>query len=299
MSFGFQHYDSLTFTSWQIMFLVVGLLTTAIGILVVFFLPDNPMSSRLSHAEKVLAIERLRSNQTGIENVHFKRRQALECFRDPQAWLLSAVVIASNVPNGAVSSYQATIIKNFGYSSKTTALLYVPSGGVALVSIVGAVLLAGRWDQRGVPAIVPLVPGVLGGCLMAFLPPGNKAGKLAGIWMINAVGATLPLTYAWVAANFAGHTKKVTMNAMLLMSFCLANIIGPLTFRNEDAPDYYPAKVVIVAATSIAIGFIVALRFYYIWENKRRDRRGRESHEKDVAFLDLTDRENVEFRYRL
>ncbi|GME46979.1 allantoin permease [Neofusicoccum parvum] len=299
MSFGFQHYESLTFTSWQIMFLVVGLLTTAIGILVVFFLPDNPMSSRLSHAEKVLAIERLRSNQTGIENVHFKRRQALECFRDPQAWLLSAVVIASNVPNGAVSSYQATIIKNFGYSSKTTALLYVPSGGVALVSIVGAVLLAGRWDQRGVPAIVPLVPGVLGGCLMAFLPPGNKAGKLAGIWMINAVGATLPLTYAWVAANFAGHTKKVTMNAMLLMSFCLANIIGPLTFRNEDAPDYYPAKVVIVAATSIAIGFIVALRFYYIWENKRRDRRGRESHEKDVAFLDLTDRENVEFRYRL
>jgi MFS family permease len=32
ISFGFQHYDSPTFTSWQIMFLVVGLITIAVGI---------------------------------------------------------------------------------------------------------------------------------------------------------------------------------------------------------------------------------------------------------------------------
>jgi MFS family permease len=32
ISFGFQHYHSPTFTSWQIMFLVVGLITIAVGI---------------------------------------------------------------------------------------------------------------------------------------------------------------------------------------------------------------------------------------------------------------------------
>jgi MFS family permease len=32
ISFGFQHYYSPTFTSWQIMFLVVGLITVAVGI---------------------------------------------------------------------------------------------------------------------------------------------------------------------------------------------------------------------------------------------------------------------------
>jgi MFS family permease len=65
ISFGFQHYYSPTFTSWQIMFLVVGLVTVATGIAVVMVLPDNPMSSRLTPAEKVWAIERLRENQTG------------------------------------------------------------------------------------------------------------------------------------------------------------------------------------------------------------------------------------------
>lgn len=32
ISFGFQHYDSDTFTSWQTMFLVVGLITVMVGI---------------------------------------------------------------------------------------------------------------------------------------------------------------------------------------------------------------------------------------------------------------------------
>ena len=70
LSFGFQHYSSNTFTSWQIMFLIVGVVTIAIGITVVFVLPDNPMKSRLTHEEKVWAVERLRENQTGIENKH-------------------------------------------------------------------------------------------------------------------------------------------------------------------------------------------------------------------------------------
>jgi hypothetical protein len=65
--------------------------------------------------------------------------------------------------------------------------------------------------------------------------------------MTNAIGASLPLIYFWVAANYSGHTKKVTTNATLLMSFCLGNIIGPLTFRGATAPVYIPAKIAIMA----------------------------------------------------
>lgn len=110
-SFGFQHYTSKVFTSWQILFLIMGLITIIVGICVVFFLPDNPMSSRLTHDEKIWAIERLRGNQTGIENKHFKTKQAWECLKDPHTWLLSLITISMSVPNGAISSYQATIIK--------------------------------------------------------------------------------------------------------------------------------------------------------------------------------------------
>jgi MFS family permease len=258
------------------------------------------MSSRLNDTQKFWAVERLRENQTGIENKHFKAYQVLECLRDPQTWMLALITISSNVPNGAVSSFQATIIKGFGYNSKTTALLQIPSGGVSIVSILTATYLAGRYDQRGLNVITLLIPGIIGGCLMAFLPANNKAGKLIGNYLTNCIGASLPLLYSWVGANFAGHTKKVTMNAILLISFCIGNIIGPLTFRKEDAPDYIPAKIAIIVTCAFA-GFVAAvLRMYYRWENRRRERfMETREHKQNVEFLDLTDRENKEFIYRL
>ncbi|OAL03728.1 MFS general substrate transporter [Phaeosphaeriaceae sp. SRC1lsM3a] len=298
ISFGFQHYYSPTFTSWQIMFLVVGLITVAVGITVIFLLPDNPMSSRLSPAQKVWAIERLRSNMTGIENKQLKPHQVIECLLDPQTWLISLITISSNVPNGAVSSYQATLIRGFGFNSKTTALLQLPSGAVSCISIVTATYLAGRFDQRGLNIITLLIPGAIGGALMAFLPESNKTGKLIGNYLTNCIGASLPLLYSWVAANIAGHTKKVTMNAILLMSFCLGNIIGPLTFRQADAPDFVPAKITIIVTCGVAVVLTLMLRAYYVWENKRREQMdvGRVANQE---FLDLTDKENKEFRYKL
>lgn len=213
ISFGFQHYHGTAFNSWQIMFLVCGLLTIVVGITVILILPDNPMSAKfLSRQEKVWAIERIRANQTGIENKHFKWQQSVECFMDPQTWFLSLITICSSVPNGAISSYQATIIKGFGYTSEESALLQIPSGVVSVVSILAATNVAGRYNQRGLNIICLLIPGVIGGALMAFLPAGNKAGKLIGNYMTNCIGADLPLLYSWVGANYAGHTKKVRIS---------------------------------------------------------------------------------------
>jgi hypothetical protein len=87
------------------------------------------------------------------------------------------------------------------------------------------------------------------------------------------------------------------MNAILLMSFCLGNILGPLTFRDEDAPEFIPAKITIVAVDSTVLVAIAILLSYYRWENKRRDKVVVE-HRPDVEFSDLTDKENLELRYK-
>lgn len=113
LSYGFQHYTGKAFHSWQIMFLVCGVITVCVGICVMLFLPDNPMTSGLTHEEKIYAIERLRSNKTGIENKHFKVGQMVECLGSPFTWLLALHTASQNVTNGATSSFQATIIKGY------------------------------------------------------------------------------------------------------------------------------------------------------------------------------------------
>lgn len=75
----------------------------------------------------------------------------------------------------------------------------------------------------------------------------------------------------------------------------LGNIIGPLTFKAADAPKYIPAKICIVVTTAFACVMTALLMLYYRWENSRRDKLA-VVHKENSEFLDMTDRENLEFR---
>lgn len=303
ISYGFLHYSDshpdARFKSWQILFLLFGLVTIAVGICVVVFLADNPMKSRLSDAEKIFIINRVRGNHTGIENKHLKWSQVKEVFLDVKTWLIAYVVIATNVPNGAVSSFSSIIISSFGFDEYETLLLNLPGAAVAFCAVLAATILAGRYNARCIFVIVLVVPTIIGGALLAWLPASNKAGLLVGNYMTNTVGASLPLLYSWITANYAGHSKKMTMSAIVLMSFCIGNIIGPKTFRDSDAPAYIPAKICIVAFLSSAIVVALILDGLYLWENKRRDKLGEADMPADFELLDMTDKENKRFRYVL
>jgi hypothetical protein len=89
------------------------------------------------------------------------------------------------------------------------------------------------------------------------------------------------------------------MNAIVLMSFCIGNIIGPETFRDKDAPKYIPAKLTIVVILAVAIVLTAALDMLYHLDNKKRDREEVQELPRDYEFLDLTDKENRHFRYLL
>ncbi len=58
------------------------------GIVLFFFLPDSPVTAKLlTPKQRRWAVERLRENQTGVENKHLKRYQVVEAFRDPKLYL--------------------------------------------------------------------------------------------------------------------------------------------------------------------------------------------------------------------
>lgn len=220
-SFGFQHYSGDAFHSWQLMFLIFGLLTATFGLAIVFVVPDNPMTSRLSETEKIWAIERLRENKTGIENKHFKFEQVKECFVDPQTWLIFFATLASMIPNGFISTYQATVIKSFGFTSKVTSLMSIPSGGLEIVAILSSSWVAGKYNMRGPPILTLVALGFAGSCMLAFLPEHSPNGaKLVGNYLAILPGTSLFLMYTYASANYAGHTKKVTINAIMLIGYC-------------------------------------------------------------------------------
>jgi MFS family permease len=103
--------------SWNYEFLIIGALCCIWGIVMVIFLPDSPVTApQLSDRQKRLAVERLRDNQTGVENRTMKPKQILEAFLDWKVWTFFLLGFSGNIPNGGISNFGTLIIKGFGFS---------------------------------------------------------------------------------------------------------------------------------------------------------------------------------------
>lgn len=91
---------------WKIVFLVTGLLTTCVGILFLYIMPDNQLNCRwLSKEDQILAIERVRMNQQGIGNKHYKLYQLKEALLDPLSWAFFFYALIADIPNGKSPSH--------------------------------------------------------------------------------------------------------------------------------------------------------------------------------------------------
>ncbi|KAI9838580.1 MAG: hypothetical protein M1819_004892 [Sarea resinae] len=297
ISYAFQHVHHPSFTGWRIMFTALGCVTVVIGFIVLFFLPDTPMSSRfLTEKEKVRLIKHVSVNETGIENRQFKLSQVIEALFDIQIWLLILIVILVSISSGVVTTYSSTLIRGFGYKPPIAALLNMPSGAVSIISTLVCGFAIERTSHRWAWIVACCVPGIIGGGLMSYMH--NQAGQLAGIYLVNAIVAPLTIIYQWTVANCAGHSKKVVATAAVAGSFSIGNIIGPQTFQAKDAPEYHPAKITVLATQAAAAFVSFVLFLYYVWCNKSRDRKhGLEIDAQERQYGNLTDKENTAFRY--
>jgi MFS transporter, ACS family, allantoate permease len=103
-SFGIGHIQS-RLDSWRLIFLIWGAITFAWGLLLAFLLPGSPLTAKfLSESERSLAVDRVKTNNTGIENKHFKKSQFVEAITDLKTWLLFIFAVTSNSPNGGLTT---------------------------------------------------------------------------------------------------------------------------------------------------------------------------------------------------
>jgi hypothetical protein len=88
------HVHSPILKSWQFLFILLGSITCVWSMFVFWWMPDSPMRAHcFSETDRVLMIERVRANQTGIQNKRFKKAHVLEAIQDPQVWLYILIQI--------------------------------------------------------------------------------------------------------------------------------------------------------------------------------------------------------------
>ncbi|KAJ7179275.1 major facilitator superfamily domain-containing protein [Mycena filopes] len=312
IGYGISQIHGQSLKNWQILFTLLGCLTFVWGLFVLWWLPDSPMRATCwSPEDRLLIAERVRKNETGIQNREFKMHQVWEAFRDPTVWLVTLISFTNALPTGGLGAFSNLILVAFGFTTLQTYLLAIAQGSIIMIFLFSAAYLAKIYNQKLLLAGIYTLPNIAGTIVFICVKTTGhtKVGLLLAFYCMQGFGAVAVLNLAVMSNNVAGRTKQVIASSLVFVAWALGNAIGPQVFRANDSPRYIRAFIAHLVMYGVQLVAIVFLRLRLMRLNvlKRRAQaleptkaNGELDDEKighKQAFDDLTDHENKDFRY--
>ncbi|KAJ5378167.1 uncharacterized protein N7496_005576 [Penicillium cataractarum] len=293
--------------SWQALFLSYGCLSVLWGLFVIWWLPDSPMRAKcFSEEDKHMMVERLRSNQTGIQNRQFRSYQVWEALRDPQTWCYCSIQMFTTLPTSGLGAFANIIMKSFNFTTLQSQLLAMVLGFYIIVILLTSAWLVKKYKQNLLVMLGFVIPSYIGTIVLMTVKNttlATKVGLLISYYITLSFWSAQTLCLSMVSRNIAGQTKKATVVAATFISWAAGNAIGPQVFLDWDAPRYHIAWSVHLACYACMTVAVIYLRFHLKRQNKRKDElvAAADLTAADPnlihAFEDKTDQENLNFRY--
>lgn len=306
-------YGPYSIAPWRIFFIIVGIMTFIYGLMFYLLVPNSPQNSNFLN-EKEKSYMRHRSiNRLNrpFRRIDVKPKQIIEAFTTGlhHSALLFFAVFVNALNGSAVNTYNNIWLKDFirqahpnmtSDESSEQSLLYgmiSPAIKIVLSILISVASLKGIFrNYRCVYVLFFMVIHLIATCLLAYGPTPHA--RYGGLFLYNAtVEVAHAGMFSVVASNMGGLSKKITVNGLLLIAQGVGGCIGPRIFSNVSKQSKARAGAM-VALSAISLACLAGLFLSFFIENKIRDKKN-EKLPKGVDRLELTDREDVEFRYHL
>ncbi|RFU80564.1 allantoate permease [Trichoderma arundinaceum] len=293
--------------SWKWLFLIYGVVSVFFGLFVAWWMPDSPMRAKcFTEEDKHLMVERVRDNQTGIQNRKWKKDQFFEGLKDPQIWGYCLIQLCTTLPTSGLGAFQGIIIQSMGFTILQTQLLAMVLGFYIIVVLLGSTWLVKFTNQNLYVMGAFVIPSFIGTICLMTVPLDTRSQKIGLVVCYNitmSFWAAQTLALSLLSRNIAGQTKKTVAVALNFIFWATGNSIGPQVFLWWNAPRYFIAFATHLGCYSLLVIVIIVLRYYLIHQNKQRDNMAaagvHEARDERMlhAWEDLTDKENPNFRY--
>lgn len=334
-------------------YLVAGSITILWSFIILFFLPADPIrakrvrnpmtstrqirshQSQFTSRERYIAVARMRENNAGIRNTHFKTSQLRELLLDVKFWLLFATAFCMLVVNGPVSTFTPIIINQLGFSGLNSLLLVMPAGAIiGTIELMTPYIAMKYKGWRCWLVAITVSASLLACCLLWQLPISSTGGRLFAVYILASYGGgyavlmsvrpsgleklLAPLIFSRSSSSIVpvirsdpsapaassldivlvSEPTSTVQKRSSLLRHKPGNFLGPIVFKATEAPEYRTGWITTVATLSTTIVLIIVYRLICVWDNKKRDQAGSEGfdHAYEDDFTDLT---NKQFRYTL
>lgn len=112
---------------------------------------------------------------------------------------------------------------------------------------------------------------ILGVCLLGFA--SNTGARYLGVFLAAAgANANLPANLTYQATNIRGQWKRAFATASVIGWSGVGGIVGPLVFRSQDAPHYFPGLVTVLVADMCVLITTAVLTVLLRRANKAADK---------------------------
>lgn len=241
---------------WRYMYIVAGCLTILWSFLILFLMPPDPIrAKRFTDRERYIAVARMKINNSGVRNTHFKPAQLWELLADVKFWMSFAMAFLILVANGPVSTFIPIIIHDLGFSGLTSLLLIMPAGFIiGTVEWTVPYLCYKKTGLRAIMVAVTVAFTLLGSLLLWQLPQTSTGARLFAVYILAFFGGGYAVLMSMQIANTAGYTKRSLGSSGLFVGYCLVSILAghrsaSLTQRTGQLPR--PTSLQIVRGTSL------------------------------------------------
>lgn len=230
----------------------------------------------LTEHERLQGVERLRANQATVEGPNeFKWTQVWEAFMDPKTWLWVILALLPNLGSSLPSLFGPLIVKGFGFDEYETLLLNMPFGAVQTIVILLGCWAAHNMRVKSIILFVFMLPVVAGTAMLYKLDrsESSQPALLAAYYIIAFLFSANPLLLSWMVGNTAGATKKSVTVSMYQAGLSAGNLIGPLLFSDDQAPEYRPGILGVLGVFIAMVACVVAQTALLFFMNKRQERK--------------------------
>jgi len=228
--------------TWEMIFLVEGIITCILSIIGYFTLTDRPETARwLSEEEKILAIARVKSENVGATEVLDKldTPKLLRGIFNPNTLAISFIFLLDNITVQGLAFFLPTIVTSIYPTRSVIArqLQTVPPYVVGAFFTLLFPYLASRYNKRMFFFVVSAPLMMIG--YIIFLATESKSARYGATFLIASGAFSFgSLTNAQVSANVLSDTARASGIGMNVMMGNFGGLISTWSFLPGGGPNY-------------------------------------------------------------
>ncbi|KAG5298643.1 transmembrane transporter [Histoplasma ohiense] len=278
LAFGFSQMAGIQgMGGWRWIFILQGLLTIAVAILIFIFIVDFPDKGHkawrfLTQDECAFIIRRLNKDRGDADVEPFTLKRFLRPALDLKIWGFGMIFFCLTTVTYAIAYFLPIILhNNMGFGVGASQCLVAPPYVLAGILMFSTSWVADKYKMRAPVLVFNSLVSIIGLPIMGFAE-GN-AVRYFGVFLTTAgVNANIPCSLAYQANNIRGQWTRALASSTLVAMGGIGGIAGSLVFRSQDAPQYIPGIYAAIACQLLLL-IIVAMLSFYFWRcNKKADR---------------------------